>query len=247
MTDALSARYSAGMTPPSVAALRLFRLIRRGVARFRIPVESAVQDRRLTPFQTLVAFVLSSRTRDETTVKVMERLSAAGLRGPEDFLRIPLRRLEFLVRPCGFYRAKARHLRALAKAIRRRPLPSDLEGLLALPGVGRKVANLFLARVTGQPAIAVDTHVFRIANRLWFHDRPARTAEEAERRLAALFPRRIWRQINSVLVKFGRNICLPRRPRCPVCPVRADCPSRSELESPPRSRYLPVVPEGDGD
>lgn len=230
------------MPMSSPTALRLFRRIRTAVMGLRIPLESFLRAHRLNRFLTLVAFVLSSRTRDETTVKVMGRLLADGVRTPEDLLRRSLRRLEALVRPCGFYRAKSRHLRALAAALRGKPVPKDPDRLLALPGVGRKVANLFLAKVAGRAAIAVDTHVFRISNRLWFHDAPARTAEESERRLAGLFPRDLWSDLNGVLVKFGQNICLPRRPRCRDCPVRSGCPSRGELERPVRRGYLPAVP-----
>jgi endonuclease-3 len=124
----------------------------------------------------------------------------------------------------GFYRAKAGHiLKICAILARGKKFPATLDELLALPGIGRKSANLVLALAFKVPAIAVDTHVFRIARRLNWSS--GRTAAAVEAELRELFPRRRWTQVNQTLVGFGQTICRPVRPKCEVCVLQKTCPS----------------------
>jgi endonuclease-3 len=139
-------------------------------------------------------------------------------------LRVPEARIARLIFPVGFYRTKARAIRAISKDLIERfegRVPPDLDALLTLKGVGRKTANLVVTVGFTQPGICVDTHVHRISNRLGFvrTDRPDRT----EVALRAKLPRRYWIGYNDLLVAFGQNVCRPLSPHCSRCPVAGSC------------------------
>jgi endonuclease-3 len=175
------------------------------------------------PFRVLVACILSLRTQDTTTGPAAARLFAlAGT--PVAMLRLSSRRIARTIYPVGFYRTKARVIRAICRDLLGRyhgRVPDDIDTLLALPGVGRKTANLVVTMGYGKPGICVDTHVHRISNRLgWVR---TRTPEETETALRARLPRRYWIDLNDLLVSFGQNVCLPLSPRCSTCPVRPLC------------------------
>jgi endonuclease-3 len=129
-----------------------------------------------------------------------------------------------LIYPAGFYRTKARHLRQAGGLLVERHdgrVPDSMEELLALPGVGRKTANLVRNLGFGLPGICVDTHVHRISNRLgWVR---TRNPLETERALEKVLPRRYWIPVNGLLVAFGQRLCTPQSPRCSQCPIRARC------------------------
>jgi endonuclease-3 len=175
------------------------------------------------PFLTLVGCLLSLRTKDETTGPAAARLFALA-HTPAALERLPVRRIERAIYPVGFYRTKARTLRRLSRELRLRHagrVPDTLEALLALPGVGRKTANLVLTHAFRRPGICVDTHVHRITNR-WGYVR-TRTPHETEMALRRQLPRRHWLEINELLVALGQTICRPVSPRCSVCPVTFYC------------------------
>lgn len=177
---------------------------------------------RHNPFVILIAAVLSTRTQDKVTAAATKRLLTAA---PSPFLlsRLRFSRLCQLIQPVGFYRTKARQLRMIARQIERlRRVPDTLEGLLSLPGVGRKVANVVLAEAFGQPVVAVDTHVHRISNRLGLVQ--TRVPAETEAALVALLPRRFRGRWNRLIVSLGQTYCRPVRPRCRECPIEHLCP-----------------------
>jgi endonuclease-3 len=180
--------------------------------------------RRTRPFPQLIGTILSARSRDEMTDRVTKALfrefpTARAL------ARADLRAVERILRPIGFYRTKARYVTGAAREVLRLgEVPRTMEGLLELPGVGRKVASCVLVYAFGRPAIPVDTHVHRVSNRLgWVR---TRTPEETERRLRAIVPRRHWLILNEVLVAHGKAVCRPIGPRCGECPLRGSCPRR---------------------
>jgi endonuclease-3 len=176
------------------------------------------------PFLIAVGTVLSARTRDDTLGPFLERFFRL-VRTPEDVLAMPRRRLERWLRPTGFYRTKARALHGLARALRERHggrVPDTLDELLALPGVGIKVAAIILVEAFGKDAISVDTHVHRICNRMGLVR--TRAPEQTSEALYCLLPRRLWRHVNVNLVALGQTICQPRRPHCEVCPAAGACP-----------------------
>jgi endonuclease III len=211
--------------------------IRRRVPEWDAPVSRLTALRGSDPFRIAVGTILSARTRDDILAKVLERLWPL-VRAPEDVLALPLRRLETILRPTGFYRTKARALKGFARTVIERHggrVPDSMEELVELPGVGIKVAAIVFVDAFGKSAISVDTHVHRIANRLGVVD--TATPEKTCRALTALLPRRLWRHVNANLVALGQTICLPRRPHCERCPVEALCEKRGvDVQLSPASR-----------
>ena len=180
-------------------------------------------ERRKGPYDVLVATILSQRTRDETTERVFRDVKA---RWPDvaSLATADEGELDAVIHSIGFHRTKARGLVAVARALEERHggrVPRDLDQLLELPMVGRKTANCVLVYGFAEPAIPVDTHVHRISNRLgWVK---TRTPEETERALARVLPREHWLEVNQLMVRHGKRVCLPRRPRCDECRVRPHC------------------------
>lgn len=177
------------------------------------------------PFQLLVATILSAQATDvavnAATPKLFEaypdaqRLAAAE---PEE--------VEPYVRTLGLYRNKAKNLVHAARRIVEQHdgrVPEAYDDLLALPGVGRKTANVVSANAFGRPAIAVDTHVGRLARRLGLSRQ--QDPDKVERDLEKVFPRDAWIFVHHALILHGRRVCRARSPDCPACPLAADCPS----------------------
>ncbi len=196
------------------------RRLRRWYQKFDAPVKAMPGGE---PWQVLVAAVLSTRTRDQVTADVVARFMA---RVPDarTLARLTPDEVAELIFPVGFYRTKAKLLVALAKMIEESwgsNVPETREGLLSLPGVGPKVANIVLAQCFQVPVIAVDTHVHRISNRLGLVR--TKKPEETEKRLYQFFPRHYRREWNRLLVALGQTVCLPRFPRCSICPVNQLC------------------------
>ena len=176
------------------------------------------------PFRVLVGCLLSLRTKDETTGPASARLFALA-DTPEGMLRLRPRQIERAIFPVGFYRTKARVIQGVSRDLLVRfggKVPSDIDALLTLKGVGRKTANLVVTQGFAKPGICVDTHVHRISNRLGYVK--TKDPGQTEEALRAKLPRRYWIGYNDLLVTFGQNVCLPVSPRCSACPVRALCP-----------------------
>jgi len=233
--------------PPSAGGLdweavldRLSTLYRTGD--WRAPY---LRDHAENPFQVLVGTILSQRTRDENTDRASARLFR---RFPDarSLARAAPRAIEPLIRATGFYRVKARVIRACAREILDRfggEVPRSFAELTSLPGVGPKTANCVLVFGYGIPAIPVDTHVHRIANRLGVVR--TRTPEQTEARLREVVDRSYWIPLNPLLVQHGQNLCRPRRPRCPECPIADLCATGIALSSgsdPPRAADRPGRP-----
>ncbi|EDP76681.1 endonuclease III [Hydrogenivirga sp. 128-5-R1-1] len=202
---------------------RVIEILKEHYERWEAPVVTLVAQHTHDPFKVLICALLSTRTRDETTAKVCEKFFKK-VKSPEDILKLPLKELEELIYPVGFYRNKAKQLKKLAEILIRDfggEVPKTREELLRLPGVGRKVANLVLADGYSIPAICVDTHVHRITNR-WCLVK-TRTPEETEKKLMEVLPEEYWIVINRLLVAFGQRICTPQRPRCGECPIENFC------------------------
>ena len=177
------------------------------------------------PLELLVAVMLSAQTTDVTVNRVTERLFEK-YRGPEDYVGVPLEELEADIRPTGTFRQKARNLhRAMRMLLEDHSgeVPTRLEELVRLPGVGRKTANVVAAERGATQGIVVDTHVRRLSQRLGLtrNDDPARI----ERDLQRTVPRADWARFPHLLIWHGRRVCLARRPRCEVCVVNDLCPA----------------------
>ena len=197
----------------------------RAIERLDDPaVEKIAEEQKGDPFQVLVATMLSAQTQDPVTFAASTRLFARAPT-PAAMLRLDVKEIERLIYPVSFYRNKARHVLDACRQLLDRfggRVPATMDELLALPGVGRKTANLVLIVAHGSGAnICVDTHVHRIANRLgWVR---TRTPEQTEQALYAVAPRRWWASINLYLVTWGQNVCGPIRPRCRECVVEGLC------------------------
>lgn len=176
-----------------------------------------------TPFQMLVMTMLSSRTRDSTTIPIVKRMFAKYPK-PENFVKMETKELEEWLYGIGFYKVKAQNVKKLSKVILEKfngKVPDTFEELTSLPGVGRKTANCVLAYTFKKPAIAVDIHVHRISNRLgWVK---TTSPEETEDALQKLIPKDLWIEVNRLFVGHGQTICVPINPRCHICPVLKYC------------------------
>lgn len=175
------------------------------------------------PFHVLIATVLSQRTKDANTHFAATRLFAR-YDSPRAIACAPLDDLRELIRPAGFPNAKARAIREISRIILEEhggKVPNSMDELLALPMVGRKTANCVRAYAFMEDAICVDTHVHRISNRIGLVE--TRHPDETEAGLRKAVPRHLWREINSLMVTFGQQVCRPRNPRCPECPISEHC------------------------
>lgn len=180
---------------------------------------------RRDPYRLLVSCVLSLRTKDELTEKISRELWRHAST-PADMVRLGPKRLSKIIYPVGFYRRKAEQITRMSSIILEEHggrVPDTLEGLLALPGVGRKTANLVVSMGFDKPGICVDTHVHRITNR-WGYVK-TRTPDRTEAALREKLPRRLWKKINALLVFFGKTVCTPLSPRCSQCPLAGECPA----------------------
>jgi len=178
-----------------------------------------------TPFELLIATILSAQCTDKTVNKVTKELFKK-YKKPEDYLSVPLEELEQDIRPTGFYKVKAKRIRECCEILindYKGKVPSEMDELLRLPGVGRKTANVVLGAVFDVPGIVVDTHVKRLAKRLGFSD--SNDPEKIEKELEQLIPKEKWRRFSDVLIYHGREICKARKPLHDKCPISNLCPS----------------------
>ncbi|MEU8681047.1 endonuclease III [Streptomyces sp. NPDC048611] len=184
-------------------------------------------------FELLVATVLSAQTTDLRVNQTTPRLFAV-CPTPEDMAAMPPERLEELIRPTGFFRAKTKSLLGLSAALRDRfggEVPGRLEDLVTLPGVGRKTANVVLGNAFGVPGITVDTHFGRLARR--FGWTTAEDAEKVEADVAEIFPKSEWTMLSHRVVFHGRRVCHSRKPACGACAIAPLCPAYGEGETDP--------------
>jgi endonuclease-3 len=176
------------------------------------------------PFELLVATILSAQCTDKQVNQVTPALFKR-FKTPADFARAPLSAIEQLIRPTGFFRNKAKNIQNCAKAIQEKhngEVPQTIEELVKLPGVGRKTANVILGAAFGVPGVVVDTHVARISQRLGLTAN--KDAIKIEFDLMKILPREAWNDFSLQLIFFGRETCLARKPKCPVCPLKRLCP-----------------------
>lgn len=177
-----------------------------------------------TPFQQLVACMISIRTRDEESLPISVRLFEAAP-DPEAISSLSAPEIAALITPSTFYERKAEQIRAIAKAVRAMPggeLPCDEQVMRDFAGVGPKCANLALGIACGQARISVDIHVHRVVNR-WGYVQTS-TPEQTMVALEQTLPRQYWVAINALLVPFGKHICTGVSPHCTTCPLRTMCP-----------------------
>jgi endonuclease-3 len=177
-----------------------------------------------TPLDLLVATILSAQCTDERVNAVTAELFKK-YRTAADWAGVPLPVLEHEIHSTGFFRAKARSLSGMARGLVERhagEVPRTLDELVTLPGVGRKTANVVLGNAFGIPALAVDTHVLRVSQRLGLAR--GEDPEKIHDQLCELLPRPSWTKASHLLILHGRRACFARKPACPTCPVLGLCP-----------------------
>lgn len=186
------------------------------------------------PYQNLVGVLLSARTRDEQVLLLMPGFFKA-FPTVEILAKADVKTIESKINTIGMYRQKSKNLKKMAERIveeYKGEVPNTMEDLITLAGVGRKTASVVLSASFKKPAIAVDTHVFRVTNRLgWVN---TKTPEKTEAALLDLIPDQHKRKVNQVFVKHGRYICISK-PRCWICPINDICPFKAKNLTPPKN------------
>ena len=199
--------------------------LRNALAPYQLPlVDCMIDEFGHDPFIILISCLLSLRARDIVTIHVCRELFPIA-RTPQQILDLPLPELEQIIYRTGYYKTKARTLRAVCTQLiahHSGHVPSTRNELLALPGVGLKTANLVLGLAYNIPAICVDTHVHRISNILGLI--ATKHADQSEEALQKVLPQDLWIEWNRLFVMLGQNICTPPTPKCSQCPLSDICP-----------------------
>ncbi len=180
------------------------------------------------PFSILIGTILSARTRDENTARVVKRLFQAYAT-PDELASAKIKDVERIIKSIGFYHVKAKRIIDVARIIRDEhggTVPDNVDELIRLPGVGRKTANCVLVYAYEKPAIPVDIHVHRISNRIGLVK--TKTPEQTEEQLVKKIPKKYWLRVNNTFVMYGQNICKPVSPMCKVCGIKKLCKYYSE-------------------
>jgi endonuclease-3 len=175
------------------------------------------------PFKILIGTILSARTRDEITTKVIKSLFSE-FKNPDELSKANLKDLKKVIQKIGFYNVKAARIKEVSEKLIENyngKVPSNLDDLLTLPGVGRKTANCVLVYGFKKPAIPVDIHVHRISNRIGIVN--TKKPEETEMVLQKSVETKHWTRINETFVAYGQNICLPKNPKCKICHLTKIC------------------------
>jgi len=175
------------------------------------------------PFSILIGTILSARTKDESTTRVVKVLFSK-YKNPKELANAKIKDIEKIIRSIGFYHVKSKRIIEVAKIINTKfkgKVPDDLDTLIQLPGVGRKTANCVLVYAFEKPAIPVDIHVHRISNRLGLVN--TKNPEETEQELMKKIRKKYWIEINDTFVMYGQNICKPISPMCDVCKIKKNC------------------------
>lgn len=187
-----------------------------------------------TPYQNLVGVILSARTRDEQVLKLLPGFFKA-FKDPKALSVAGVEQIEKKINTIGMYLQKAKNLKSMAQDVVHKfhgKIPSNMEDLVSLAGVGRKTASVILVISFGEPAIAVDTHVHRVTNRLGWVNTDA--PEKTEKALLTFIKDKEKPAINQVFVKFGRYVCIPGKPRCWMCPIKDYCSYSQKQENAPK-------------
>lgn len=175
------------------------------------------------PFKILIGTILSARTRDENTSKVVRKLFQR-YENSKELASADVNEIKELIRSIGFYNTKAERIKNTATIINEKfngKVPDNIEDLIKLPGVGRKTANCVLVYAYNKAAIPVDIHVHRISNRLGLVN--SKNPEETEQRLMKIADKKYWNEINNIFVMYGQNVCTPIKPKCDKCLLNKNC------------------------
>ncbi|HJN57005.1 MAG TPA: endonuclease III [Candidatus Woesearchaeota archaeon] len=201
------------------------KLLKKEAKKFENPIATEIGERKKDPFLVLISCILSLRTKDTTTGPAAKRLFDIA-DSPKSMLKLTKKQIEKAIFPVGFYPTKAKYIQKTCKKLiddYDGKVPEKEEELLKLPGIGRKCMGITMCYGFGKNShIPVDTHVFKIANRLgWVR---TKTPEKTELSLIRIIPKKYWHDLNNLLVAHGQNICVPVSPYCSKCAIRKYCP-----------------------
>ncbi|MBS3114198.1 endonuclease III [Candidatus Woesearchaeota archaeon] len=204
---------------------KIIKLLKKEIKHFENPIATEIGEKTKNPFLVLISCILSLRTKDTTTAPASKRLFDLA-DNPKDMLKLSKKQIEKAIFPVGFYPTKAKWIKQVCKILIENyngKVPDKEEELLKLPGIGRKCMGIVMCYGFGKNShIPVDTHVFKIVNRLgWVK---TKTPEKTERKLMKIIPRRYWHDLNNLLVAHGQNICVPISPFCSKCYIKDYCP-----------------------
>jgi len=205
-------------------------ILKEEYPKWQAPVVTLIAVHTNDPYRVLVSTVISLRTKDQVTAVASERLFAKA-ENASQLAELSESEIAELIYPAGFYTRKAEQLKKIGAILctdYQNRVPADLNSLLALPGVGRKTANLVLSLAFGQEAICVDIHVHRISNRWGMVQ--TKHPEETEFALMKKVPAKMWREINDLMVAFGQTICRPVGPKCSLCRVTGCATRKAEFK-----------------
>jgi len=176
-----------------------------------------------SPYRTLISCLISLRTKDAVTIEASKRLFSLA-DTPEKMIKVDVKDIEKSIKPANYYKTKARRIKEISKELVENyngQVPDSFEELIKLKGVGRKTANIVLTHAFGKDAIAVDTHVHRISNRLGLVK--TKNPHETEKELERILPKKYWKVYNYLLVIWGQNVCKPVKPLCEKCKIYEYC------------------------
>lgn len=203
--------------------IKIISILKDEIKKFENPLISKIEEETKDPYRVLISCLLSLRTRDEEAYKASVNLFSLA-KTPEEMIKLKNEEIEKAIKRVNYYKTKARRIKEISREILSKyggKVPSNIEELLKLKGVGRKTANIVLSYAFGKDAIAVDTHVHRISNRLGIVK--TKSPHETEMELKKILPRKYWKDINYLFVIWGQNVCLPRNPKCYFCEIRKYC------------------------
>lgn len=175
------------------------------------------------PYKILVGCLISLRTKDKVTIEASKRLFSLA-ETPQEMVKLSEKQIEDAIKPSNYYKTKARRIKEISEYLLRNyngKVPDKMGELLKLKGVGRKTASVVLSYAFNKHAIAVDTHVHRISNRLGLVN--TKTPNETEKELMKVLPKKYWKKYNHLLVVWGQNVCKPKKPSCNTCPINEFC------------------------
>ena len=202
---------------------KIYKILQKEVKNFKIPLVDEIEYSSNDAFKVLVTTILSARTNDITTAKVVNKLFKE-IKNLQDLEKASLKKIQNLIYPVGFYKNKAKHLKKLPIVLKKEfnnKIPETIDELIKLPGVGRKTANLVRVIAFKKLGICVDTHVHKIMNRIGYVK--TKNPLQTEMALRKKLPKKYWLKINSILVAFGQNLCRPVNPKCNICPIYDYC------------------------
>jgi len=201
---------------------KVISILKKETKGYVIPIVTEVAGRD-DPFLVLISCLISLRTKDQVTAKASARLFRLA-KTPAKMMKLSVKQIEDAIYPAGFYKTKAGRIKDISKVLAEdhgSRVPDEIDELLKLKGVGRKTANLVVTLGYGKPGICVDTHVYRISNRLGYVK--TRNPFETEMALRKKLPKRYWLIYNDLLVAWGQNVCVPISPFCSRCTIAKYC------------------------